>query len=238
MRVAEAPVEKAEIVEVTWGRSLAERPRLCYPLHATQMNVSLPQPIYPGPMTVDEYQSFIETRPKEERWQLIEGVAVLMTPPTYVHQRIASNLAALLNASSSLRGHDLFAYVEGGVRAPGVANFQPTPDVVVVPDDPDYRSYDDRFRLVAEILSPTNRMREINLKAARYRAVESNLHVMIIDSRKVVVELRSRLDGWRARKLIRLDDAIILPEFDFRCILHDLYRSTPLDPTRKSAPRN
>jgi Uma2 family endonuclease len=201
------------------------------------MTVSLPKPIYPGPMTVDEYEAFLETRPEEERWQLIEGVAVLMTPPTYVHQRIGFNLATLLNSALSSQGLGLFAYVEGGVRAPGVANFQPTADVVVVPDDPDYLSYDLRFRFVAEILSPTNRRREIDLKATRYRAVESNLCLLVIDSRKLLVEMQSRVDGWVLRKLTKLEDEIVVPEFGFRCTLLDLYRRTPLDPERQTSKR-
>jgi Uma2 family endonuclease len=198
------------------------------------MTVSLPQPVYPGPMTVDDFQDFLETRPEEERWQLIEGVAVLMTPPTYVHQRIGFNLATLLNTALSSGGFDLFAYVEGGVRAPGVANFQPTADVVVVPDDPEFQSYDDRFRLVAEVLSPTNTVREIGLKIARYREVESNLHIFVIDSRSVSVEVQSRANGWQVRKLGNLSDEIVVSEFGFRCTLHDLYRRTPLDPARQS----
>ena len=47
--------------------------------------------------TVEEYLAFLDTRPSEERWQLIEGVAIMMPPPTKTHQRIGSNLARMLN---------------------------------------------------------------------------------------------------------------------------------------------
>ena len=54
------------------------------------MTVEAPvRPAYSGTMDVDEFMAFLETRPDEEHWELIEGVAVMMAPPTYAHQRIA-----------------------------------------------------------------------------------------------------------------------------------------------------
>jgi Uma2 family endonuclease len=58
----------------------------------------------PGTMDVDEFQAFLETRPKEERWHLIEGVAYMMNPPTLAHQRIADNFKNLLNGAFLAKG--------------------------------------------------------------------------------------------------------------------------------------
>src|SRR5712691_13085461 len=69
-----------------------------------------------GTMDVDEFMAFLETRPKGEHWDLIEGVAVMMAPPTVVHQRIAHNLCNLLTTAFAARGLDLFAYPGLGVR--------------------------------------------------------------------------------------------------------------------------
>ena len=54
--------------------------------------------------SVQAFRAFVETRPEEERWELIDGVAVMMNPPTLAHQRIAGNLERLLN--SALETHD------------------------------------------------------------------------------------------------------------------------------------
>jgi Uma2 family endonuclease len=97
------------------------------------MNVTTPASSLSGTMDVDEFMAFVQTRPDEEHWELIEGVAVMMAPQTYAHQRITRNLCELLNGSFSVQGRDLFAYFNAGVRNPGVRNFQPEPDVVVVP---------------------------------------------------------------------------------------------------------
>ena len=39
-----------------------------------------------GHMPAGEFLSFLRSRPKEERWQLVEGTAIMMNPPTLVHQ--------------------------------------------------------------------------------------------------------------------------------------------------------
>src|SRR5262245_58500128 len=140
------------------------------------MNVNAPAQPLSGTMDVDEFMAFLETRPDNERWDLIEGVAVMMAPPTFAHQRITRNWRELLNSSFSSRRLDLFAYFSSGVRNPGIRNFQPEPDVVVVPGVSGYDLYSERFQLVAEVLSPTNTSREIDLKLRRYREAPDNLY--------------------------------------------------------------
>jgi Uma2 family endonuclease len=103
-------------------------------------------------MDVDEFMAFVETRPDEEHWELIEGVAVMMAPASYAHRRIVWNLCALLNSAFAARHLDLFAYFDVGVRLPGVKNFQPQPDVV--PGIAGYDFYSERFQPVAEVLRP------------------------------------------------------------------------------------
>jgi Uma2 family endonuclease len=48
-------------------------------------------------LSVALFRGFLEGRPEEERWELIDGLPVMMAPPTKAHQRIASNLERLLN---------------------------------------------------------------------------------------------------------------------------------------------
>jgi Uma2 family endonuclease len=117
-----------------------------------------------------------------------------------------------------------------GVRAPGVDNFQPRPDIVVTSGTASYNSFEDKFLLVAEILSPTNTAREIELKLRRYREVASNSHVFVIDSRRVSVKVYSRAQNWAVHELTATDAQINLPEFGFSCQVGDLYRGTPLNP--------
>ena len=194
------------------------------------MNLNTPAPPLSGTMDVDEFMAFLETRPDEEHWELIEGVAVMMAPPSYAHQRIVWNLCELLNGAFTAQHLDLFAYFDAGVRSPGVRNFQPEPDVVVVPGIAGYNLYSEHFQLVAEVLSPTNTHREIGLKLRRYREAPDNLYAVVIEPREFLVEIHAKRGDWQPVILTKADDPIELPEFGLRCRVADLYRGTPLDP--------
>ena len=194
------------------------------------MNVNAPARPFSGNMDVDEFMAFLETRPDEEHWELIEGGAVMMALASYAHQRIAYNLCNLLNTAFAERRSDLFAYFDAGVRSPGVRNFQPQPDVVVVPGVAGYELYSERFRLVAEVLSPSNTRQEIDLKLRRYREAPDNLYAVVIEPLAFMVEIHAKSRNWQPAILKRPDDVIEMPEFALRCSVVDLHHGTPLDP--------
>jgi Uma2 family endonuclease len=199
------------------------------------MPMTVHAPLQPasGTMDVDEFMAFLQTRPDGERWDLIEGVAVMMAPASYAHQRITYNLCSLLNGAFAARRLDLFAYFDAGVRSPGVRNFQPQPDVVVVPGVAGYDLYSERFQLAGEVLSPTNTHAEIDLKLRRYREAPDNHYVVVIEPREFLVLIYARSRDWEPLTLTNADDRIEMPEFGLSCRVGDLYRGTPLDPQSK-----
>jgi Uma2 family endonuclease len=197
-----------------------------------EMNVDAPAQALTGTMDVDEFMAFLETRPEHERWDLIEGVAVMMAPPSHAHQLIVYNLCELLNSAIRVSGRDMFACPGAGVRNPGLRNFQPIPDVVVIPGRAGHDLYSERFLLVTEVLSPSNTRTEIDLKLRRYREAPDNLYAAVIEPREFFVEVHSRARDWQPTKLIRPDEVIEMPEFGLRCQVVDLYRGTVLDPQR------
>ena len=194
------------------------------------MNVNTPAQPYSGTMDVDEFMAFLETRPHGEHWELIEGVAVMMAPASYAHQQIALNLITLLNSAFAQRRLKLRAVFDGGVRTSGVRNFQPQPDVVVVPGTAGYDLYSEQFLLVAEVRSPSNTTTEIGLKLRRYREASDNLYAVVIEPREFRVEIHARRRNWEPFVLERADDVIEMPEFGLSCHVIELYRGTPLDP--------
>src|SRR5215469_11289107 len=109
-------------------------------------------------LSVELFRGFVEGRPEEERWELIDGLPVMMAPPTKAHQRIASNLERLLNDALEAPRSTLVAYREIGVNlAPCVENYDAEPDVVVVDGGGDNERYSDRFYLAAEVVSSSGR---------------------------------------------------------------------------------
>jgi Uma2 family endonuclease len=199
----------------------------------------------PPPWTVDRFRSWIESRPEEERWELIDGVAILMTPPTLAHQRIASNLERLLN--DALEAHDprRLAFQRAGLELrPEVENYQPEPDVVIIDADfaPGQR-YSERFYLAAEVISATDNRKErakdtawSEKKRAVYREHPSCSCVLVIEQDRYEVRLDLRGDaGWASRTLTDPEDVMEVAQFGFRCRVADLYRQTPLARQRPSA---
>jgi Uma2 family endonuclease len=199
------------------------------------MNVNTPAQPFSGTMDVDEFMAFLDTRPDNERWDLIEGVAVMMAPPSYAHQRIVYNLCSLLNKAFEAQRRDLFAYFDAGIRNPGVRNFQPQPDIVVVPGVAGYNLYSERFQLVAEVLSPSNTRTEIDLKLRRYREAPDNLYAVVIEPREFMVEIHAKREDWRWSILKQPGDIVEMPEFGLRCCVVEFYRGTPLDPQRSGS---
>jgi Uma2 family endonuclease len=196
------------------------------------MSVTVPAPSLSGTMDVDEFMAFVDTRPDEERWELIDGVPVMMAPPTRAHQRIAQNFSTLLNNAFAAQRRDLFAYIGTGARAPGVRDFHVLPDVAVVPGISDYDLYSENYLLAAEVLSPSNTRREMALKLRRYREAPDNLYAVLIESREFLVEIHARSNGWQPTIFALAGDSIEMPEFGLSCRVVDLYRGTPLDPQR------
>ncbi|MEZ5785087.1 MAG: Uma2 family endonuclease [Xanthobacteraceae bacterium] len=185
-----------------------------------------------APVSLATFRAFVATRPAEERWELIDGVAMMMAPPTKTHQRIASNLQRLLLVALDVAAPHLTAYQRVGVNiGPSVANYDPEPDVAVVDaaiDDLDER-YADRFYLVAEIVSESDSGTAAS-KGDIYKLHPDCLCLLTIRQDRVDIccERRSPGGGWVAEHLTSADAILDLPPFGLCCRLSDIYRGTPL----------
>ena len=182
----------------------------------------------PAGFSTEEFMIFLGTRGPDERWDLVDGVPVMQTPPTFVHQRIALNLAFLLNSSLPAIRPEMFALVEIGVSLPGLSTLRARADVAVVAAMADYVSYTDKFWLVAEIRSESNTPRFIQLKRERYKRHPDNLYCLEIEQDKIGVEIWSRRQGWQSVRYDSPEDLLELPEFGFNCHIKQLYAGTPV----------
>ena len=184
----------------------------------------------PAGMSAADFSAFLTARPKEERWQLIDGDPFMMTPPTATHQRIAYNLARRLDEALEAARFELATLQEIGVRIPGRDAFLPIPDLVVADAIVAAASYLDRFYLAAEVLSESNTPEYVSLKVSRYAEHPDNLHTLVIDQTAMRCEIWSRAYEWRGIVLRGPEAIVELPEFNFRCLLHELYRNTRVLP--------
>ena len=188
-----------------------------------------------GKLTVEEYLEFVETRPEDERWQLIDGVAMMMPPPTVPHQVIANNLAFELNTLFRQQRRKLLAVQEVGLMVPNVASFRARADMAVLDKPFNFKvPYADRFYLVMEVLSDSNTDKDLAAKNRRYIQHPQNLYFLLFEQDEVRVEVRARSTGWKSAELSGYDAVLELPEWGFRMPLAALYEGTPLDAGEQS----
>jgi Uma2 family endonuclease len=186
-------------------------------------------------LSLQIFHAFRDSRPEEEKWELIDGVPMMMPPPTLVHQRISRNLEALLNERLPLVRPEWQADHEIGLLIPGDEKYNPEPDVTVI--DAEIRLgqlYADRFYLVAEILSESDMPEVIAAKLAYYKSHAPNRVVLLVRQDRLGVTVHTRLDAsrWSERDLTAADDVIDLPEIGPIGTVGRLYRHTPLDPAK------
>lgn len=182
------------------------------------------------PLSLETYLAFLSTRAHEERWQLIDGVPVMMERPLIRHQLIRTNVALQLANALEKTRPDLTALHGIALSFDGHPDFLPMVDVAVVELPADDRIFTSRFFLAAEVLSHTDTEEHIDLKVERYAEQEHNLYTVLIAQTEMRVELSMRESGWHGT-VLRGDDAVLeLPEFGFRCALRDLYTNTTVQP--------
>lgn len=206
-----------------------------------------------GRLSAAAFRSFQDSRPDEERWELIDGTPVMMTPPLIDHNRIASNLERLLNDALERHDPDREAVQRPGLElglGPAVlaglgfaGAYRPEPDVAVIDYDPVAgRRFVDRAYLLAEIVSGTDDepvlpdgLLWIEAKTRLYRAHAACRAVLVIEQRRIEVAVWERApDGWASRRLTDPDAALDLPDFGLRCPVGALYAGTHLRPRRRS----
>lgn len=184
---------------------------------------------------VAAFRAFLEARPDDERWELIEGIAVQSAAPRIAHQRIASNFERHLNAALRRLRPAWRADREVGIEVSDASRYRPEPEVTVIDALTDTeRTFADRFYLVMEVPSASDRGRILESKLGFYRAHPHNRFIVIADQDRLAVTLHERgaAGSWASRTLTAPDDALVLGDLGPICTLAEIYTDTHLDPRR------
>jgi Uma2 family endonuclease len=179
-------------------------------------------------MTIEEFLAFTDTRPEEERWELIEGVAVLNPSPIDHHQMVVSNIVAYLIAQKRQTGATWYAMLGVGTRVPVSPRSLPQPDVFVKEGAPTGLATTDDALVLFEVLSRSNTRIDQAWRRRVYASVPNCQHYVTVSLKAVEVVAYDRSTDWRERELTRLDQALELPALDAAIPLADIYRWTPL----------
>jgi Uma2 family endonuclease len=183
-----------------------------------------------GPMTVDEFYAFTDSRPDDEKWELIDGEPVLNATPSFLHQRIVGNiLRHLLNLSSEHPAP--WVVIPGiGVRVAGTK--LPVPDVLVRPTEPPAgnpmsRECDDMI-VAFEVLSQSTSDRDLRWKRSAYTSLASLTDYVVVAQDAVDVVMFAREAGFEERRLDTIDATLELPSLGVSLPLSEIYRDTGL----------
>lgn len=192
-------------------------------------------------MTLEAFHAFYGARPAREKWELIDGVAMMMPPPSLVHQRISKNIDTLLTTRLVLVRPDWMADREIGVLVADDDRYNPEPDVTVIDTEIEIgQFYAERFYFVAEVLSDSNRPEQsadadkpivLAKKLGYYQRHEHCRGVLIVRQDMIEADLHVRTStGWICHELRTHDARIVIPDIGDIGPLADLYRHTPLFP--------
>lgn len=183
-----------------------------------------------GPMTVEEFYAFTDTRPDEEKWELIDGEPILNAAPSPMHQWIVRNGVVALTILERELKAPWAVLPELGVRVSD--KDRPEPDVLVIPSD--HRTLDPRARdasavIVAfEVLSPSTEGRDLRWKRAAYTSLPSLTHYIVIAQDAVEVTVFARDEGFAERRFRSIDKTIELRSLGISLPVAEIYRDTGL----------
>ena len=177
-----------------------------------------------GPMTVAEFYAFTDARPDEEKWELIDGEAVLNASPSDLHQLILKNLVFSL---ATLERRATSWSVIPGIGA-FVSNIsRPEPDVMILPKSAfrtDHPRRDTQDAIVLfEIMSPSTASRDLKWKRAAYASLPALTHYVVVAQDAVDVLVFARDAGFGDQRFRARNDAIVIPTLDIALPLSDIY---------------
>ena len=178
-------------------------------------------------MTIEEFLAFCAERPDGERWELIEGVAIMNASPVQLHQVVAGNLLAFLLAEKRNRGATWMPLLGVGTRVPVSPNSLPQPDVYVqageVLDSP---TTDDAL-VVFEVLSRSNTKADQEWRRRVYASIPNCQHYVTLSVKRSEAVRYDRAGGWQGVEVSRPDEVLELPALGLRMPLAEIYRFTP-----------
>ncbi len=185
-----------------------------------------------GPMRAEEYYAFLETRPDEEKWELIDGEPLLNPTPSYLHQKIVFNLVMLLGeqARRSPGGWEVLPGL--GVRLS--ATSIPVPDELIRPDKfIDGRDCDDMI-VAFEVLSPSTAKRDLRWKRTAYASLPTLRQYVVLAQDAVDIlsfDRETGAENFSERRFTHAGEDFDLPAIGVRAGVSEIYRGLGFEGT-------
>jgi Uma2 family endonuclease len=182
------------------------------------------------PLRFDTFEAYLDWEEQQpERYELHNGYVVAMAGATEEHNRIADNVATLLNTHYGLRGRCHAFRAEMKLRVGELQNRYP--DVFVNCEAPGTRRFFDDARIVVEVLSAGSVGKDLITTLPEYTSRPSLEQYIIIDSRKRAVWSHVRQPNGRFEFVPAEDERIEISCEHLALSFDDVYAGTTLDTT-------
>jgi Uma2 family endonuclease len=180
----------------------------------------------PEPMTIEAFDAFVDTQPEVCSYELVDGVIVMMSNPTEIHEEIVGNIAAPLKVAMTKRNCRTFI---GGMRVQisdkrdGIDKTKP--DIVVRCGSAATSS---TFIIdpivVVEVLSPSTIDFDRGAKLDFYKLLPTTMHIVLVYQDQMRVEHYRRTDrGFELEVLKAPSDTLELETVAFKLDLEHVY---------------
>ena len=180
-------------------------------------------------VTLDEYHTFVETRPEDERWELVDGELVLNPSPTNWHQLIVRNVVIELDGiARTTKAH--WIVIPGiGTRRPQDETNEPVPDVMVIPKRSDGpTNWTSDVTVAFEVLSRWSARRDMVHKREFYAMLEPLTDYVVLAQDRMEAHVFSRANDFEP-VVLGADDTLTLASLAVSVPLRDLYRDVSID---------
>ena len=177
-------------------------------------------------LTIEEFLAFTETRPKEERWQLIKGEPVLSPSPVDYHQIVVTNIAAVLWNTKIANNASWFVLTGTGTKSPASVRSLLQPDVMVKQLPPTGSAVSADCLVAFEILSRSNPKADQAWRRKFYSDVPNCAHYVTVSLKARHVALHSRDANWVAQNVRAASDHVALAAIEATLTLADIYQYT------------
>ena len=182
-------------------------------------------------MTFEEFQAFVAAQPDGERWELVDGQAIMNAWPTDYHQAIVGNINSYLLNHKNARGSVWLPLTGHGVLVPGVPEERaPAPDILVRPEALTGQSYSRDPIVVFEVLSPSNDKADRAWRYKAYTSVPSIQQYVVVEQNAVRVVVMNRIENWVERVTDDINGSVQLEAIGVMLPMAEIYRWTGFDP--------
>jgi Uma2 family endonuclease len=173
-------------------------------------------------MTVEEFLPWAEG--KEGRWELHDGVPVMMSPERSLHAETKAEVYVALREAIRLKGLPCRVYPDGmTVRVDARTTYEPDASVRCGPRAPADAIEIDNPVIVVEVLSPSSAAIDHGRKLSGYFSIPSVQHYLILDPDRRVVIHHKRGSGDAIETRVLSEGAVKLNPPGFEVAVEALF---------------